>query len=164
MILACLILAKARQFTKFAKISSRHTVQHTSKIAVGFAWLWHDFLHPLRYPVVQIEPMSFQTVYCRHFCLQRSLQITSNSNQGKQIHAIAHKRSFKNQNSFNAFLRKYRFLSMLLVSVLSFKRAMLYTVHRRNDTAVQKQTTVCRGSAPRHNNTRLLFYCPKQVA
>ena len=51
-----------------------------SEIAVPIAF-WHNFPHPSRYPVVQIEPTSYQAVYCGQFCLQ----IASNGNQGKQI-------------------------------------------------------------------------------
>ena len=60
-------------------------MQHTtdaSGMAVGFAIaFWHNFPHPPRYPVVQIEPTSYQAIYCGQF----GLQIASNGNQGKQI-------------------------------------------------------------------------------
>ena len=56
----------------------QHATDASESFAIAF---WHNFPHLPCYPVVQIEPTSYQAVYCGQFCLQ----IASNGNQGKQI-------------------------------------------------------------------------------
>ena len=80
----------------------------------------------------------------------REDQISSHGNQSKQKMLLTCERSFKTKRLSTQFRAKYWFLPVLLVSALTLseQRCMPAT-----DTLTHKLTTVCRASAPRHDES-----------